>query len=97
MNLKQKVRTVVGAGVLAVVISGTAAACGDKATEPFRDAPRSPETNSGPARVIEFPDGFSNMAAKCDGPNMVYSPYKGDDNRTAIGIAPNDPRCAGSR
>lgn len=67
--------------------------CSQKQREPFRDAPTSSDRNDGPARVIEFPDGFSNMSAKCDGPNMIYSPYKGDANRTAIGVAPNDPRC----
>jgi hypothetical protein len=80
------------AAVLATVVLSLAG-CSQKAREPFRDAPTSPERNNGPARVIEFPDGFSNMAAKCDGPNMVYSPYKGENNRTAIAVAPNDPRC----
>ena len=84
-------------GVRAAAVVGTAGlllgGCGQKDREPFRDAPTSSERNNGPARVIEFPDGFSNMAAKCDGPNMIYSPFKGDNNRTAIGVAPNDPRC----
>ncbi len=84
-------RWIAAAGLAGLLLSG----CSQKAREPFRDAPVDRDRNDGPARIIEFPDGFSNMSAKCDGPNMVYSPYKGDNNRTAIGVAPNDPRCRG--
>lgn len=71
-----------------------AAACSQKGREQFRDAPRG-ETNSGAADFITFPDGFSNVAAKCDGPNRVYVAFKGDANRAALAVAANDPRCAG--
>lgn len=77
---------------LAALVVTLAVGCSEKSKEPFRDSAISGR-NEEPARVITFPDGFSNMAAKCDGPNMVYSPYKGDNNRTAIAVAPNDPRC----
>ncbi len=50
--------------ILGVVL--TASACGMKATEPFRDSPRSSYTNSDGADVIEMPDGFNNLATKYD-------------------------------
>ena len=70
------------------------AGCTDKATEQFRDAPRG-ATNSDAADIIEMPDGFSNLASKCDGPNRVYVAFKGDNNRASIAVVANDPRCAG--
>ncbi|MFE3202138.1 hypothetical protein [Embleya sp. NPDC059237] len=71
-------------------------ACTDKATEPFKDAPRA-GTNNAPAEIITNPDGFSNVAGKCDGPNRVYVAYHGDHTYAAIAVVPNDPRCAGNR
>ena len=67
-------------------------ACTGKATEPFKDAPRG-TTNSGPADTITMPDGFSNVAAKCDGPNRVYVVFHGDSPYGDIAVVPNDPRC----
>ncbi|MEV0403446.1 hypothetical protein [Actinoallomurus sp. NPDC050550] len=40
-----------------------------------------------------MPDGFSNLATKCDHGNRVYSAYKGDSNRAAVTVVPNDPTC----
>lgn len=71
-------------------------ATGCKATEPFRDA-RVANRNDGPADVMTFPDGFSNVAGKCDGPNRVYVAFKGDNNRAAVAVVANDPRCVGAR
>lgn len=68
------------------------AACADKATEPFRDAPRS-TTNDLPAEIITMPDGFSNVATKCDGSNRVYVVFHGDNTYGSVAVAPNDPRC----
>lgn len=81
--------------VAAVALALTLAGCGAKVTEPFKDAPTSSQRNSGTAQVVEFPDGFSNLAGKCDGPNYIYSGYHGDGNRMAIAVVPNDPRCRG--
>lgn len=77
-------------GTLALTVTG----CMDKATEPFRDAPRG-ASNNRPADTMTFPDGFSSVASKCDGPNRVYVAFKGDDNRAAVAVVPNDPRCSG--
>lgn len=83
-------RTIVVLGLAGLVLTGCA-----KAAEPFHDAQTSSSRNSAPAQVIEFPDGFSNMAGKCDGPNYVYSGFHGDDNRIAIAVVAGDPRCRG--
>lgn len=81
-------------GVVAVVaLSASLTACGDKATEPFKDAPRSGTTNHEAADIIQMPDGFSNMATKCDHGNRVYVVYKGDENRAALAVVPQDPTC----
>jgi hypothetical protein len=64
----------------------------DKATEQYKDAPRGKADNSA-ADTINFPDGFSNVAVKCDGPNRVYVAFKGNDNRAAIAVVGNDDRC----
>jgi len=76
-----------------IVLVLLAAGCSDKATEQFNDAPRG-SNNDEKADTMSFPDGYSNVAHKCDGPNMVYSAFKGDANRSAIAVAVNDPRCA---
>ncbi|HJS83721.1 MAG TPA: hypothetical protein VJ742_12905 [Nitrososphaera sp.] len=69
-------------------------ACTDKSTEQFRDAGRG-ETNDQPADIITMPDGFSNLASKCDGPNRVYVAFKADQNRAALAVVKDDPRCSG--
>lgn len=85
----------IAAAAVTVVISLAASGCslgGDKANEPFKDAPRD-TTNSGPADVITMPDGFSNVAAKCDGPNRIYVVFHGNSTYGSIAVSPNDPRC----
>lgn len=64
-----------------------------KMSEPFKDAERG-VTNDDPADTITFPDGFSNMATKCDHGNRVYSAFHGDSPYGAIAVVPNDPTCA---
>ncbi|MBL7487151.1 hypothetical protein [Frankia sp. AgW1.1] len=90
---KKKLTTVAGAVVAAGVIALSAAGCMDKVTEPFKDAGVSGRNNA-PAEVGTMPDGFGNWAAKCDGPNMVYTLFHKDAAYGGIAVAPNDPRCA---
>lgn len=66
----------------------------EKTVEPFRDAPRG-AVNDKAADFLTFPDGFSNVATKCDGPNRVYVIFKGDEPRGSIAVAANDARCTG--
>jgi hypothetical protein len=83
-----------------VIISGTAllalvtmSGCG-KMTEPFKDAPRG-ETNSAPADTLTFPDGFSNVSAKCDGTTRVYVVFHSDSPYGSVAVSPNHPACGG--
>lgn len=76
----------------AVVLIIGLGACSDKATEPFKDAPRG-DVNGEPADVLRMPDGFSNVATKCDGPNRVYVVFHGDSSYGSVAVVENDPRC----
>jgi hypothetical protein len=92
-NWRRVAASALGVGLGLAALSGCV---GDKANEPFRDAPRTHTSNSGPAQVIEMPDGFNNLASKCDGPNRVYVTYHGDSSYGAVFVVKDDPRCAGS-
>lgn len=67
--------------------------CG-KMTEPFKDAPRTGVTNDKPADTVTMPDGFSNVATKCDHGNRVYVAYHGNNAYASIAVVANDPSCA---
>ena len=80
--------------ILALPLVLALSSCGtDKFTEPFKDAPRSGSTNNDPADLITMPDGFSNAASKCDGPNRVYTAYHGDSPYASIFVIKDDRRC----
>ena len=86
--------------VLALAIAVTAttigiSSCSSKSREPFRDAPGSGVVNSTGADSITMPDGFSNLATKCDHGNRIYVAFHGDKNYAAIAIVPQDPTCKG--
>ena len=76
--------------LVGVALIGTAGCA--KQLEPYKDAPRG-STNSSPADVIEMPDGFSNVATKCDHHNRIYVAFKGDANRASIAVVPNAEGC----
>lgn len=85
-------RIIIAAAAVGLSVA-TLVACGsDKAVEQFNDADRG-DTNSTPADVITFPDGFSNVASKCDGPNRVYVIFHENSAYGSVAVAPNDPRC----
>ncbi|OHV32957.1 MULTISPECIES: hypothetical protein [Pseudofrankia] len=90
-----KIRLAVALPLAAATIAVTATGCSQKTREPGRDAPVASHDDK-PARVINMPDGFSNVSAKCDGPNMVYVVYHSDAAYGSVAIAPNDPRCTGN-
>jgi hypothetical protein len=74
---------------LLVVLAG----CGvDKYTEKFQDAERG-ENNSGSADTITFPDGFSNVATKCDHGNRLYVLFHEDKPYGGISVVPNAEGC----
>lgn len=90
MLRSRKSRRIAVATLIASVLALTGCS---KITEPYNDAPVS-GNNDEPALRVSFPDGFSNVATKCDGPNRVYVAYHGDAAYGAVAVAPNDPRCA---
>ncbi len=63
-----------------------------KAQEYGQDADRG-SRNTAPADIINFPDGFNNVATKCDGPSRVYVLFHGDSRYGSVAVVPNDPRC----
>lgn len=50
-------------------------------------------TNDGPATLVRMPDGFSNIAAKCDGTARVYTVFHGYDTYGSVAVVPNHPVC----
>lgn len=84
---------VIAAAVTVTAALALLAGCSNKFTEPFKDAPRSGADNGAPMDVIRMSDGFSNIGAKCDGPNRVYVAYHGDNKYASLAVVANDPRC----
>lgn len=81
------------AGACAIGLAATVGLGGcAKAMEPYQDAPTG-QRNTVPADLINMPDGYSNVATKCDHGNRIYVAFKGDDNRAAIAVVPADPTC----
>jgi hypothetical protein len=88
-------RKAMAAIALTAAATLTLAGCSQKMQEPFRDAPVSGH-QSAPAEVIEMPDGFSNVADKCDGHgHRVYVVFHGDSAYGAV-TAISDPTCPGA-
>jgi hypothetical protein len=85
-------RLIATAAVGMLVLTG----CGGKMTEPFKDADVGQE-NSAPADLLRMPDGFSNVAAKCDGTTRVYTVFHGDNPYGSVAVSPNHPACGGTR
>ena len=79
-------------GFIAAVLVFVLVSCGQKAAEPFQDAQRG-VTNDGPADTITFPDGFSNVATKCDHGNRVYVLFKSDAAYGSVAVVPNAEDC----
>lgn len=90
--MTKRQRTAVSAAVMTAVLL-SASGCA-KAEEPFKDAPRA-NTNDSPADVIQMPDGFNNLASKCDHGNRIYVTYHADSPYGAVAVVPNDPQCTG--
>lgn len=90
MRLLPITATVTAAAAAALALL---AGCSQRGTETYRDAPRSGVTDHSAADVLEFPDGFANVAVKCDGPNRVYVIFHDGSDYGSIAVAPNDPRC----
>lgn len=90
--MTRAITRITAAGITAALAVAALTACTGKASEPFKDARRGAE-NSAPADTVTFPDGFSNVASKCDGKNRVYVAFHGDNPYGALAVVANDPRC----
>lgn len=88
--------TVLGLALAGSLVATSLGGC-SKYTEPFKDAPRTGVNNGVPADLIRMPDGFSNMATKCDHGNRVYVVYHGDNAYGAMAVVANDSTCVGER
>lgn len=91
-RLTRRGRGVVAALAFTATLAVGLTACTGKWSEPFQDAPRG-STNNGPADTVTFPDGFSNIATKCDHGNRIYSAYHADSAYAAIAVVPNAKGC----
>lgn len=89
MNKRKLGRSLIAVAALGLLATG----CSEKAREQFRDAPRSGETNRNAADVITMPDGFSNIATKCDHGNRVYVAFHGDSAYASLSVVAADPSC----
>lgn len=92
---KSLAATVAGLAVGLMLMFAVISGC-DKIAEPYKDAERG-ASNTGAADTVTFPDGFSNVATKCDHGNRIYVAFKGDANRAAIAVVANDPTCGGAK
>ncbi len=81
-------------GALVATLAVTSLTGCSKMSEPFKDAKRG-DTNSGPADTITMPDGFSNIATKCDHGNRIYSAFHSDAAYASITVVP-DAECLAS-
>jgi hypothetical protein len=83
------------AALAAVALGGTLllTGCGSKFEEPYKDAPRSGTDNGKSADLVRMPDGFSNLATKCDHSNRLYVVYHGDSAYGTVAVVADDPTC----
>lgn len=90
MNKRVILRTAIIGCTILVVLVGCRPF--DKAVEPFNDAKISGE-NKGPAEIVSMPDGFSNVATKCDHGNRLYVIYHMDSPYGSVAVVAKDPTC----
>lgn len=77
--------------LLAVALGSVAlVACGDEYDQERNDAGRIANLDSD-AITISMPDGFSNVAAKCVGTDLLYAAK--NTNGRAIAVSPGHPWC----
>lgn len=78
--------------VAGIVVAGALLAAGCSDTSPTGDGPTGAVDDS-PAAVINFPNGYANVAHKCDGQgHRVYS-----TTREAPPVVIDDPSCGPAR
>lgn len=88
--MKRKATLIAALAATALLLS----AC-EEAKEEYRDAPVSGHDDS-PVEIYNFPDGFSNVASKCDKHgNRIYTTM--NSNGRAVAVSPQDPSCKADR
>lgn len=91
MNRKLTATAAAIATTAALTLTGCASM-----TEPFNDAPIERKDDS-PAEVYSMPDGFANVATKCDRHgNRIYTTRESGSGGggKAVAVVANDPSCA---
>lgn len=91
-----RTRTVLALIVLMAIVGAYVAGCSNKATQFWNDAPRTGVVNQQPADIISMPDGFNNVATKCDHGNRIYVSFHGNSGYGFGFAVPHDPTCAAS-
>ena len=81
------------AALAAVLLILAVTGCSNKYSQYGNDAKRTGVVNTEPADIITLPDGFSNLATKCDHGNRVYVLFHGDSGYGSV-FALHDPACA---
>lgn len=84
--MKKIPAAIAGAALLVVLTTGCSSF-----TEPYNDAPVKVKDDSA-AEIYSMPDGFANVASKCDRHgNRIYSTRT--DGGEAMAVVANDPSC----
>lgn len=80
--------------LVAVAVLATAmAGCSNyKTHKGIKDAPHDKGDNK-IAHIVNMPDGYANIARKCDGPNGIYVTTR----EAPPVVVVNDPNCGGQR
>lgn len=91
-----KKKHLIAAAVGSVVVAGTLAACGSnmRMFEQYQDADVA-ERNEKPADIITMPDGFANVATKCDHGFRIYVSRDADGGPRGSVAVIDDPSCKG--
>lgn len=92
MNARVKRSALLGLGLSAVLLLTQASSC-DTHQDSTQD-----KVDHGPAKVtMDYPDGFRNVAFKCNGTVGVYvtSASASDTLPSGIAVVKDDPNCAG--
>lgn len=96
MKDKTKLRLKIAGVVTAAGVAVTGVAGCASMTEPWNDAPIERKYDN-PAEVYSMPDGFANIASKCDahGHRMFSTREGAQGGGKVVAVVPNDPSCKG--
>lgn len=87
---KVKIAAVSTASVVSALLLVTG--CGNKANESSQDSGINARDTSG-AEILNFPDGFTNVATKCSHGDRVFVAFHNDGSYASIAVVGQDPTC----